>query len=451
MFSRKEADKSALARGVAAAVRIEVVLVCALAIISACEVSNDIGDQTAALSPAELCPSGYNVIVGTAGDDMLEGTRGNDCIIGLAGDDTIDGGRGDDLIFGGPGNDAIDGGRGDDTIDGGAGCDDIVAKRGRDSVQGGDGDDIIVVSSRVYSVYAGAGDDIVLAPACRRHGRSCRSRRGRGHNCIRSRIDGGDGTDACVGSHCESDVPNRCGLRRYKHRHRGYGHHRRRGRGHHHHGRGRGYGHHHGDACDSGESCHSDFGICVPDDRCDDGTCGAADLSCDGIDDDCDGSVDEDYISEATSCGVGACQSTGSTMCSAGTETDSCVPGVPAPIDSTCNAIDDDCDGVADEDFGAPPSSCGVGACQSTGQLSCVDGGVVDSCVPGIPAPIDSTCNAIDDDCDGINDEDFGERFINCPGGGTALEFCDNGTVVDECPQATRSDVPGSRGRNKKK
>ncbi|MCH7651997.1 MAG: putative metal-binding motif-containing protein, partial [Nitrospinae bacterium] len=36
---------------------------------------------------------------------------------------------------------------------------------------------------------------------------------------------------------------------------------------------------------------------------------------CDGFDNDCDGSVDEDFVSTATSCGVGACASTGITSC----------------------------------------------------------------------------------------------------------------------------------------
>jgi hypothetical protein len=80
------------------------------------------------------------------------------------------------------------------------------------------------------------------------------------------------------------------------------------------------------------------------------------DPSCDGVDDDCDGSFDEDFVSTATNCGVGACAATGSTSCVSGGVVDSCAPGAPAADDATCNAMDDDCDGSVDED--APVGTC---------------------------------------------------------------------------------------------
>ena len=103
---------------------------------------------------------------------------------------------------------------------------------------------------------------------------------------------------------------------------------------------------------------------------------------------------------------------------------DRCTPGgcVHLHVDDTCDGIDDDCDGQVDEDYASLPTTCGVGACASTGRTMCVGGQVVDTCVPGTPAPSDATCNGIDDDCDGQIDED-GDRdgdgvpdcYDNCP------------------------------------
>ena len=101
----------------------------------------------------------------------------------------------------------------------------------------------------------------------------------------------------------------------------------------------------------------------------------SSDATCNGIDDDCDGTVDED-----------------------------CVP--PPPPDNDCDAFDDDGDTRIDEGYASTPTSCGVGACVRAGSTSCVAGVVLNSCAPGAPAVGDATCNGIDDDCDGTADED---------------------------------------------
>ncbi|MDP6946599.1 MAG: hypothetical protein QF464_20790, partial [Myxococcota bacterium] len=84
----------------------------------------------------------------------------------------------------------------------------------------------------------------------------------------------------------------------------------------------------------------SDADTCLP--------TGDADTTCDGVDDDCDGATDEDYAVSDTTCGVGACASTGSLTCVAGAESDSCVMGEAAASDTTCDGVDDDCDGATD-------------------------------------------------------------------------------------------------------
>ena len=91
-----------------------------------------------------------------------------------------------------------------------------------------------------------------------------------------------------------------------------------------------------------------------------------SDASCDNVDNDCDGEIDEDYISLSTSCGSGACTSTGETSCRRGEERDSCVPGSPAESDASCDNVDDDCDGEIDEDsvaLGGAAESEGIDEC----------------------------------------------------------------------------------------
>jgi len=126
--------------------------------------------------------------------------------------------------------------------------------------------------------------------------------------------------------------------------------------------------------------------------------------------------------------------------------------------DEICNGVDDDCDGQIDEDFfvlrfdpdepepvpahAGDPCLFGSGPCASPGTLECSAKGLELRCVPEpgeIPVPnpegpygTTSCINLLDDDCDGL----FDEEELNCRG----PEICDgadnnfNGVVDEHWP-----------------
>ena len=130
---------------------------------------------TGTAAQAAPCSDG-NVIIakkgvttyGTACDDVIAGTTGNDIIHGLGGDDEIMSTSGADSVYGGDGHDEIYtstgadlvmGGAGDDFIMGGPENDIINGEAGDDTMRGEEGNDILIS-------YAGAnvhdGDDELL-------------------------------------------------------------------------------------------------------------------------------------------------------------------------------------------------------------------------------------------------------------------------------------------------
>ena len=169
---------------------------------------------------------------------------------------------------------------------------------------------------------------------------------------------------------------------------------------------------------------------------CTPGAPAADDANCDGIDNNCNGAVDEGFVSAATSCGVGACAAMGSTSCVAGAVVDTCTAGTPAATDATCDNIDDDCDGSLNEDFVPTPTTCGVGACASVGSTLCSSGHLVSTCIAGVPAANDASCNNVDNDCDGATDEDYASVPTTCglnACGNTGSTSCSAGTELDSC------------------
>jgi subtilase family serine protease len=81
----------------------------------------------------------------------------------------------------------------------------------------------------------------------------------------------------------------------------------------------------------------------------------------------------------------------------------------PGAADTTCNGVDENCSGAADEGYVPTPATCGVGECTRTGQLICQNGSTVNTCSPGIPqteGPYGNpTCSdGKDNDCDAKTD-----------------------------------------------
>ena len=141
--------------------------------------------------------------------------------------------------------------------------------------------------------------------------------------------------------------------------------------------------------------------------------------SCDGVDNNCNGLTDEegaggctDYWQDADVDGYGSDAAGPKCLCGpdpsqyyTATQDGDCNDLAASAFpggNEICNGIDDDCDGLLDEDL-AIESPCSisnaVGVCQ--GSIACVQG--IIQCIGQTPQP--EVCNALDDDCNGQTDD----------------------------------------------
>jgi len=164
-----------------------------------------------------------------------------------------------------------------------------------------------------------------------------------------------------------------------------------------------------------------------------------AESACDGLDNDCDGSTDAadqdlgDMWSPACENQAGVCAGLDkpASLCSGGQwqlctdkEYLDYAPEYESGTETLCDGKDNDCDGTTDNDWPTKGAACdGPDAdfC-SNGVFTCNAEGTGLECVNEDPDEVAETCNGVDDNCDGLTDEDGPDL---CPTGQECLEgYC---------------------------
>ncbi len=165
---------------------------------------------------------------------------------------------------------------------------------------------------------------------------------------------------------------------------------------------------------------------------------------CNGLDDDCDGEVDETFFDLGLPCdgpdddmcenGVLVCNDVGDGL--------KCGPESVENVVELCDIIDNDCNGLTDEGLEWEGTPLG-GMCDGTGE--CGAGFVICNFVAGTTCSTNpdgpfsqatpEKCNGLDDDCDGLTDEDF--LYEGVPVGGPCHGIGKCGLGVVECAEVS--------------
>lgn len=150
--------------------------------------------------------------------------------------------------------------------------------------------------------------------------------------------------------------------------------------------------------------------------------------TCNGMDDDCNGQIDE---LPDLACGLGQCRRVVPACVNGANGT--CTPGPMAA--EVCNGVDDNCNGTIDD--GVMPLTCGVGACTNS-VPACMLNGSPNTCTPNAPAA--ELCNNVDDNCNGVKDEqaDGGALARSCYSGAAATR------TIGRCRDGTQTCAAGS-------
>ena len=200
-------------------------------------------------------------------------------------------------------------------------------------------------------------------------------------------------------------------------------------------------------------ACEAPDGYVADDTDCDDADGSVfpgADEVCNGVDDDCDDEVDEGvlltFYADADGDGYGdagtavlACAPPAGYVAD-DTDCDDADASVFPGADEVCNGIDDDCDAEVDEGvlltFYADADGDGYGDAESTAAACTPPDGYVaddtdcDDLNAAVNPGAEEVCNAIDDDCDGVVDEDVQPTFY---GDADGDGYGDPGTTVLAC------------------